>query len=41
LKSITITENTTTVDISGYPSGVYVVRFMDEKGIASKRIIKR
>jgi len=41
LKSITITESTTTVDISSYPSGVYVVRFMDEKGIVSKRIIKR
>ena len=41
LKSITITESTTIVDVSGYPSGVYVVRFMDEKGIVSKRIIKR
>jgi|GEM_PF-4253759 len=41
LKSITITESTTTVDISGYPSGVYVVRIMNEKGIVSKRIIKR
>ena|GEM_PF-1448946 len=41
LKGITITDSTTTVDISGYPSGVYVVRFMDEKGIVSKRIIKR
>ncbi len=41
LKNVTVTGNTTTVDISGYPAGVYVVRFMDEKGIVSKRIIKR
>ena len=41
LKSVTVTGNTTTVDVSGYPSGVYVVRFMDKKGIVSKRIIKR
>jgi len=41
LKSVTVTGNTTTVDISGYSAGVYVVRFMDSKGIAAKRIVKR
>ena len=41
LKSVTVTGNTTTVDISGYPAGVYVVRFMDNKGVVAKRIVKR
>ncbi len=41
LKNVTVTGNTTTVDISGYPAGVYVVRFMDSTGVVAKRIIKR
>ncbi len=41
LKNVTVTGNTTTVDISGYPAGVYVVRFMDSTGVVAKRIVKR
>jgi len=41
LKNVTVTGNTTTVDISGYPAGVYVVRFMNNEGVVAKRIVKR
>lgn len=41
LKSVTITGNATTMDISGYPAEIYIVRFMDKKGVVAKEIIKR
>jgi len=41
LKSVTITGNATTIDVSNYPVGIYIIRFMDKKGVVAKRIVKK
>lgn len=41
MSSVEVNDNTVTIDASSYASGVYFVRILTEKGMVTKRIVKK
>ena len=41
MSSVEVNDNTVTIDATSYASGVYFVRILTEKGMVTKRIVKK
>ena len=41
LNAVTVNDNATSLDLSGYASGTYFVKIMTENGVVTKRVVKQ